>query len=161
MSADNAAELDGTSAQAPSHRTDPGSHEAANEAVPRHDVNPSEQQRAMQFTVPRGKEMELTATLGRLQAMDGVSQVTMGLNSLETVFLRIARDAEIEEALASNKSARQKRRRSCSARVRPITQQAGQMPRRGAASRYCGCFNPLVCLRPAQAGEKQLYPGSR
>jgi len=105
MGADNAAELNMTSAQAPSSRTDAGSHQVADEAAFKRQVSP-ERQKAMRFTVPRGKEMDLTATLGRLQAMEGVSQVTMGLNSLETVFLRIARDAEIEEAQTNKHSAR-------------------------------------------------------
>jgi len=105
MSADNAAELDVTSIHASSSRTESESHEAADEAVLKHDI-PEVSQKAMRFTVPRGKELDLTATLERLQAMEGVSQVTMGLNSLETVFLRIARDAEIEEAQINNQSVR-------------------------------------------------------
>lgn len=106
-SADNAEEIDMTSAHAPSSRKEDGSH-AAVDNVESPEARHSDRLKAMQFTVPRGREMELTATLGRLQAMEGVSQVTMGLNSLESVFLRIARDAEIEEAQTNKQNARLK-----------------------------------------------------
>lgn len=49
------------------------------------------------FTVPRAKEAGLVAAMAKLKAADGV-EVTLRLSTLEAVFLKIAKDAEVQAA---------------------------------------------------------------
>lgn len=73
-----------------------------------HNVNESEDNRplALRYTVPRAKEAELVTTLEQLQVTAGVTETTLGLNTLEAVFLTIAKQAEIEEAMQSGKQSK-------------------------------------------------------
>jgi ABC-type multidrug transport system ATPase subunit len=59
---------------------------------------------SLRFTVPRGKEAELTEAMALLRATPGVNDVFLRLNTLEAVFLKIAKDAEIEEVRSKGQS---------------------------------------------------------
>jgi len=59
---------------------------------------------SLRFTVPRGKEAELTEAMALLRATPGVNDVFLRLNTLEAVFLKIAKDAEIEAVRSKGQS---------------------------------------------------------
>ena len=52
---------------------------------------------AQRYVVPRAKEAELVSLFAQLKDVPGAGDLTLSLTSLESVFLRIAKEAEIAE----------------------------------------------------------------